>query len=90
MNKSKPAEVLLWTDTGSGKTGFIVKIEEGKYSIVARRPGNENVDAYPGTGRVIKVDPEIIYKLEMYFTSHGIATMPSDLSGIVEDVLRKI
>jgi len=85
MDKAKTIEVLLWAEIEPDKKGFVIKIEEGKYSIMAKRKNND-IDTYPGHGKVIKVSLEIINRLEAYFSSHGTAPMPNEIFAIVKDV----
>ena len=91
MDKPKIIGVLLWAkveSVESEKTGFIIKIEGSRYSIMARRRHTEDVDSYSGV-KAIEVDLELINRLETYFSSHGTAIMSAELLNLVREVLQK-
>ena len=90
MKKARTEVVLLWAETTPERIGFLIKIEvideAFKDSIMAIRRESQ-VDACIGVSRSVKVDTDLIKDIEVYYGTHGGATMFGDLAKAVEKVL---
>jgi len=88
MKKERTATVLLWGKTSPKKTGFLITIRLEnrvfKHSIMAIRR-EDQIDECPS--RRIEVDTGLIKDLEVYYGTHGGATMSGDLAKAVEKLL---